>query len=255
MRARAHGIYAHGTLALLLILAFAGQALAAERADLAKLDAQALSPVVQVNRTCSGALVHSARGDKGVETFVVTAKHCVSDTQARSQTVYVPVYQGNRVVREAAYRASVEGVSFKADVALLRLADTETLFPGLVRLAPDAPDLVEGEDVWTVGYSRGGIRTVTEGLFGARESIPFPSATADTEYFRATAQIAGGNSGGALFRRTAAGDYEMIGLTTAVVPPSDFIGYYTPIETVRAYLKQRSIAGRPEPFGGDKHND
>lgn len=222
------------------LLAFCGMdpAAAADRAELRKIAAQMLAPVVQLNRNCSASIIYSNRDEKSgkVETLVLTAKHCV-DADGLIQTVHVPVYESNRLVREGAYKAVVVGKDWRSDLALLKLQDTTTYFAEVARLAPEDVELIEGEDVWSVGYSRGEIRTITEGLFGARTSIPFPVSTKDTEYFRATAQIAGGNSGGLLFHKTDAGDYELIGVTSAGMQGSDFMAYYTAVNAIREYLK------------------
>lgn len=226
---------------LLVLLGIMGSSLAhgAERADLAKMREQMFDPVVQLERNCSGTVFYSGPtkpaddGDKTV-TLILTAKHCIADVIG-TFVVNVPVYRGGRVVKEEAYRAKVRGSSYASDLAVLELIDDVTVFAPLVTLAAADATPVEGEDVWTVGYSAGMTRTVTAGLFGSRDWFEFEGK--EREYFRATPQIAGGNSGGTLFRRNEAGGYEQIGVTVLVMPASDFIGWYVPIDQIRDYLE------------------
>lgn len=226
---------------LLVLLGIMGSSLAqsAERAVLAKMQEQMFGPVVQLERNCSGTVFYSGPtkpaddGDKTV-TLILTAKHCI-DGAIGTFIVNIPVYQGGRVVKEEAYRAKVRGSAYSADLAVVELIDAETVLDNLVTLAPADVTPVEGEDVWTVGYSSGLVRTVTEGLFGSREWFEFEGK--EREYFRATPQVVGGNSGGALFRRNEAGGYEQAGVTVLYMPQTDFIVWYVPIDQIRDYLK------------------
>ncbi len=232
-----------------LLLLGAGYARAADRTELAKMQAQMLSPVVQLEHNCSGTVIYSGPQKKApakISTLILTAKHCI-DGVLGTFTVNVPVYQAGRVVKEEAYKAKVRGSSASADLALVELIDDQTVFADIVKLAPADLMPIEGEDVWTVGYSRGMVRTVTQGLFGSRDWLEFEGK--EREYFRATPQIAGGNSGGVLFHMNDAGDYQQAGVTVLVVPQSDFIGLYVPIDQIHAYLKKAApeMATKPAP--------
>jgi S1-C subfamily serine protease len=207
-------------------------------ADLTKLRDQALAPVVQLNRTCSATVIHSDRDETSgeVTTLVLTAKHCVDGETNRLHTIYIPIYdKANRLVREDAWKVKVHGTFYKHDLALLRVVDTATLFPVVAKLAAKDVALVEGEPTTVVGYPYGFGRTKTAGEFGNRESIPFPDRSKDTEYFRATPGVAGGNSGGALFHETASGDFELIGVTSAGFDVGH-INYFVPIDAIREYV-------------------
>jgi S1-C subfamily serine protease len=116
----------------------------------------------------------------------------------------------------------VYGVYYSADLSLWRLKDKQTFFPNVAKLAPEKPALMMGEDVWTVGYPLGGVLTVTRGLFGSVETSDFdhPGRT----YYRATPDIAPGSSGGALYHKNDAGDYELLGVTTAGAQSFPFFG-------------------------------
>lgn len=198
----------------------------------------------QINGNCSATLIHSKRDSASGEvvTIFLTAKHCVTGNKS-DMFVDLPVYQDNRVVKKDRWIARVRGEFYAGDLALVELRDRQTVFPAVAVLAPAKPTLRMGEDVWTVGYPLGMALTVTQGLFGAIETNDF--AGPGGEYFRATPDIAGGNSGGALFRKTASG-YELIGVTTARARSDSFVGLYTPIGAIHAYLK----VALPDAVGG-----
>lgn len=115
------------------------------------------------------------------------------------------------------------------------MKDKQTFFPTVAKLAPEKPTLLMGEDVWTAGYPLGLSLTVTKGLFISKETSDF--AKAGTVYYKATTDIAPGSSGGALYHKNDAGDYELLGVTTAGMRGYPFYGLYTPISDIYAYLK------------------
>lgn len=209
---------------------------AASGDELDKMQAQMFSPTVQLNGNCSGTVVWSKRDEKSgeVATYVLTAKHCVSNKD-KDQEVDVPIYHDNLLVKKERYIARVHGTFFGADIGLFRLKDKQTLFQNVAKLAPAQPSVRMGEDVWTVGYPLGWSLTVTEGLFGVIEVVDFDKP--GQEYYRATPDITGGNSGGGLYRKNGAGDYELIGITTAGARGLPFIALYTPVGKVHEYLK------------------
>lgn len=224
-------------------IAFASPAMAGNL----KLQDQVLSATVQLNGNCSGTVIHSKRDEKSgdVRTVVLTAAHCVDQSMQKDQDVDLPVYQGNRVVKKERYIGRVIGKYYKRDLALIELKDKDTLFQKVARIAEAEPAVAMGDYVITVGYPGGMGLTITEGLFGSYETIDYPSA--GTEYFRATPDITGGNSGGAMYQVTAAGDYRLIGVTTAVWRCCNFMGLYTPAAEIHAYLK----TALPEAIGID----
>lgn len=204
--------------------------------DLDKMREQMFAVTAQLNGNCSSSLIYSDRDEKSgeVSTVFLTAKHCVAGEKS-DMTIDIPVYQDNRVVKKDRYVARVMGEWYKGDLALVKLRDTRTLFDKPAHIAAADPGLIMGQDVWTVGYPLGMGLTVTKGLFGSLETNDFDKP--GTEYFRATPDIAGGNSGGAMYRITTGGDYELIGVTAARARSDSFIGLYTSIFDIHEYLK------------------
>lgn len=198
---------------------------------------EVLAHTVQINGNCSGTLIYSDRDKKtgDVETVILTARHCIANIDKQDVFVDFPVYQKNRVVKKDRYIARVKAQSYKADLALVSLKDKQTYFDKVAKLGGDDVDIAMGDPVVTVGYPLGNALTVTSGLFGSLETINYPSD--GVEYYRATPDIVGGNSGGAMYHKTATGAYELIGVTTAVHRMYTFFGLYTPAADIYEFLK------------------
>lgn len=204
-------------------------------ADYDKMQKEMFSPTAQLNENCSATLIHSSRDAKSgdVTSIFLTAKHCVTGKKS-DMSVDLPVYQKNRIVKKERYIARVRGEYYAGDLALVELKDKQTLLEPIAKIAPEGTELFMGEDVWTLGYPLAWTLTVSKGLFGGLETSDF--ASPGLEYFRATPDIAGGNSGGALYHNGGS-RYELIGVTTARARSDSFIGLYTPLEVIHAYLK------------------
>jgi S1-C subfamily serine protease len=223
----------------------------AQAMDLVKLGKQALGPTVQLNRNCSGEIVYSSRDEKSgdVTTYILTAKHCTTDTADKVNEAYIPVYDKGRVVSELLYKADVVSQYYKHDLALLKLKDTKTSFADrTAKLAARDVDPPIGAPVVTIGYPYGLTLTANEGTFGARGSIPFPSDTKDTEYFRASPGVAGGNSGGGLYRITDSGDFELLGVTDLKTGGKETSqgGFYVPVDVIYEFLTYADSKAFPE---------
>lgn len=222
-----------GTTAAELALAGAPEAIQ-------RIHDQVLAPTVRVSTDggkCSGQVVWSKRDEKtgDVETLILTAAHCTKG----SDTVYqvdFPVYgDDNRLLGERTWFAHLAGRYWKADVALLRLKDTDTWFEDTVRLADPDTALYQGEDVLVAGYPKGMDLTLVRGLLGPVIEMNKIGGKL-REYYRATPDIIGGNSGGGLYHLGADG-WELIGIATAVHRDASWFGIYTPIADIVDYLE------------------
>lgn len=215
--------------------------------DLEKLQTQALGVTAQLNGNCSATLIHSDRDKESgkVTTIFLTAKHCVDGKQV-VHYLDLPVYQDGRVVKRDRYTAKLRGKHFKSDLALVELLDRQTFFAKTAKISSEGTVPSMGSPVVTVGYPLGLQLTVTAGLFGSLETLDYPKP--GTEYFRATPDVVGGNSGGAMYRITDSGDYELIGVTSAGHRAFTFIALYTPLEAIHEYLK----VALPSVVGAEK---
>lgn len=222
--------------------------------ELETLRDQTLLPTVQIDDNCSGQIVYSKRDQKtgDVATYILTAKHCVSGMTGKDVLVDVPTYdKKGRLTVETRYYADVDALSWTGDSALVKLKDADTWFGNrTVKLAPLSRQLFEGEQVWTVGYPAALTRTITTGLLnvGLRNDVTGKL----TEFYRATPDIVGGSSGGGLYHRNDAGDYELIGTTTAGYRIGTYLGLYTTIGDIQAFLKNQAPIIYKEIYGEAK---
>lgn len=249
-----HAAIGGAVLAAFAILLAAGAALAEMPADLAKMRDQILMPTVQLNDNCSGQIIYSKRAQETgkVSTYILTAKHCLKGMDGKDITVSVPTYnKATSLTGEAIYYAAIEAQSYASDIALLRLLDTDAFFPRVVHLAPIAVDLYEAEPVWTAGYPQGLARTITSGLLsmGVRINI---DGMGLREYLKATPDAAPGSSGGGLYHKSPAGDFELIGTTTGMFGGFSFLIAYTPIIEAQKFLKAQVPMLFKELYGDAK---
>lgn len=203
--------------------------------ELTRMHDQMFSVSAQLNGNCSATLVWSDRDDKtgDVTTLLLTAKHCIKHKD-REQTVDLPSYQSNRIVKRDSYVATVKAQHFKHDLALIELKDTQTFFDKVAKIAPADAELTFGEPMYVVGYPAGYRIAVTDGRFGGYETHNWPKD--GTEYIRATPNVVGGNSGGGVYR-VVDGNYELTAVVTGVFSGMWHMGLHTPIDAIHEFLK------------------
>lgn len=173
-----------GALGVILIAITVGycspKASAAELTELPKMNEQMFTPSVQLGNNskegfCSGTLISSERDQESgdVETYILTAKHCVNDQKDGSDiSVIVHNYNdSNREINAVDYKAIVYGKSYKSDLALVKLKDKNTFFKTTAKIAPKDVKLEFGQDVWVVGYPLGLSQTITSGVLGRVEGV------------------------------------------------------------------------------------
>jgi S1-C subfamily serine protease len=246
-------------IALALMLGAYTTADAAPSAALVQMQTEMLAPTVQLDGNCSGQIISSRRTDKGVvATYILTAKHCVADMDDKEVKVQVPEFDKNlHEVSEHVYFGEVFTKGGKADLALVKLRDEKTTFTTIAKLAPLDVELYEGESTWVVGYPLGANRVMTEGTLNAGLHMDLGDGGLK-DWMRASNDIAGGNSGGGIYHKSASGHYELIGTTTLGATMAPFIGVYTSISDIQTFLKNQATAevyenlfgkGKPQPYG------
>ena len=224
-------------LTIAIMLALIGATFAAPT-DLVKAQTQMVSPAVKISDNCSGQVVYSNRdkvsGD--VTTLILTAKHCVVNVSpADIISISVPVYSnGNELIGEKVSYAKVIAKD-STDLALIELLDRQTLYDNISFIESLDNRLVIGEECFAVGFPMAGSLTVSGGLVGPLERQD--TGDGPTPYLRATAQIAKGSSGGALYRYTG-GEYMLIGIATARSKTDAFIGLWTPLSSIVPFLEK-----------------
>lgn len=225
----------------------AGNAVASD-INLDKMDKQVRNPSVQVGQDgrpfCSGTIIQSKRDEKTgkVSTGVLTAQHCVDEAPFKNFDIIIPTYGKNgMVVSRQVFvgKISKQGVPAN-DLAIIQLVDDATSFAERVAtIADKSYNPRAGSPIFVSGYPAGKGWVLTEGRFSSREEYGFPDENHETEFYRGTADIMGGNSGGGLFDLTASGDFQLIGVADwglgAGKGPTSF-GAFTPIDRVSEFV-------------------
>lgn len=227
------------TVVMVSLAAFLGWT-AATAAKAGTLQEDVFNPSVQIGGFCSGEIVYSDREKKSGEasTYVLTAKHCVSDLKDDSNIVINRFeYSENlRLLKTIGYSGKVYGRSFKSDLALIKLKDKDTVFDDVAKVADLKTPIVYGEEVHVIGYPMGQSMTYTKGNLGFVETVEaFSQNSQSREFYRATPDVVGGSSGSSMFIKTG-DEYRIIGTLTGQYTIGTFMNYFTPLEKIHEYL-------------------
>ena len=181
-------------------------------ADAVRFQGEVVTPTVML-KGCTGSIIYS-HAEKG--TFVLTARHCVKGAETEEMTVTVPIFDKDlRRVRDEVYYAKVDMGAFYTDLALLKLLDTDRVFPVVAKVSPLSTQLAIGDAVWVAGYPATLTMSIAEGTLGPQERLAFGEWPTSKEWQRAAINMFGGNSGGALWHVEKDGSYAIIGVVTA----------------------------------------
>ncbi len=136
--------------------------------------------------------------------------------------------------------AQVVGADPLFDVAVIRIPKPPT--GSLATAVGGNSDQVRvGEEVLAIGNPQGLDQTLTRGIVSAvNRSMPGAPFSLREPMIQTDAPINPGNSGGPLLNRCG----EVIGMTTAILPDSQDIGFAIPINLVRAVLPSLLKHGR-----------
>jgi S1-C subfamily serine protease len=132
------------------------------------------------------------------------------------------------------------GTDVLFDLAVLRIPSART---GVLPVAPlgDSERLRVGEEVLAIGNPFGLEQTLTRGVISAINRIlPNTPLSLREPLIQTDTPINPGNSGGPLVNRCG----EVIGITTAIMPDAQSIGFAIPISLVKAALPSLLTYGR-----------
>jgi S1-C subfamily serine protease len=173
---------------------------------------------------CSAQIVHSekGRGDIGVETVVLTANHCISSPSSDLSFAVAKVTDDNKMLSVTLYGADLVKQHPKHEIAVLKLRDTETVFPAVdVATAEEAKEaLAKGTRILAVGYPGTSNLPmndliITDGLYvGLTDSMV---KSVEVLMYRTTISIWYGNSGGGLYALIG-DDWKFVGVTSQLDP-------------------------------------
>lgn len=193
--------------------------------------------VVQLGKFCSGTVIEDPTG-KGKPT-ILTARHCVDDGAEVVDITLPTINERGQTLHEDTIKFDVVRVSDISDLALLQ-SDSK-----LFKLPPMPiyqGSLLTGNEVFAVGYPSGGVLTVTSGFIGPIEKVPaFYSISQSGEFRRSSTLVAPGSSGGGLIIQTTFGGPQLVGVATGMNLRFHFQTYWSPIEEIRAFLKETSF--------------
>lgn len=202
--------------------------------DAMRFQTEVVTPTVML-QGCTGSIIHSS-AEHG--TFVLTARHCVKGAETEEMTVTVPIFDKDlRRVRDEVYYAEVEMSAFYTDLALLKLVDAERVFPIVARVSPLTTPLAIGEAVWVAGYPASMTMSIAEGALGPQERLGFAGWPSKKEWQRASINMFGGNSGGALWHVEPDGSYAVIGVVTAGINGT-LISVFETRQAIHEFLKR-----------------
>lgn len=192
--------------------------------DVQVFQQEAIAPVVQLARNCSGVVVDTTDVQK---TFIVTANHCVDGKTSGRVTIDTKEKQKIISTEEYVYDVVVRDVT--EDVAFLQLRKEGLFLEGAV-IAQEDPQ--EGETVWAVGYPLGLSRLITQGIYAGYDSLDLNKGgfSENGDYrgvYRASPPIFGGNSGGGLFIKRD-GHYQLVGISDIGVPMFFVESFFNP---------------------------
>jgi len=142
----------------------------------------------------------------------------------------------SRAVRTEGAKADIIGYNKRADLALLRIRDTENCMNNVVHLFPEEDKYFLFEEVWAIGSGLGHPPFATLGILSNLET-----EINGHPYLLASSEIVFGNSGGSLMRFSEKRDrYEMIGIPSRVSAAGfsivEHMGWSIRIDTIRKFL-------------------
>ncbi len=183
---------------------------------------------------CSGTYIDDPILSDGVQTTILTAKHCIE-----SELIFAAVddYVLGRDLDPETKPFHVQSVSKDSDLALLQSNDwvrtgpTALIYDGVVST---------GTPAYAVGYPLGVGLMVSEGTFWNLIIIPVGALSGpdqNNEFRLVNAMVSPGNSGGGVYVLTSRG-YELAGSATAIIgnPAGSHISLWTDVSEIKSYL-------------------
>ena len=173
-------------------------------------------PLERVSRVAGSGVIFDPSG------LVLTNSHVVFGRQ----TVYVTLDDGTALAAEAV------GTDAILDLAILRIPTPQSgHLPAATFGSSDG--LRVGEEVLAIGNPLGLEQTLTRGIVSAiNRTLPNAALSLNEPLIQTDTPINPGNSGGPLVNRCG----EIVGITTAIMPDAQNIGFAIPIDLVKAAI-------------------
>jgi len=215
--------------------------------------------------TGSGTVIFSGEvdvdGETEVHTYILTNHHVIrrsihikeewnpqtkketkTETRDLVEAFWFEYNDYSVMVGKTGRRAEIVAYDANADLAVVRLIDTERFVANVANLMPPEDKLHQFEKVYAVGAGLGFPPFSTDGTVGYNDGL-----WKGHRYVLTTAPIIFGNSGGALFRWSdTSNSYELVGVPSAVsnagfAGPVTHMAWSIPIETVYKVLENNYL--------------
>ena len=215
--------------------------------------------------TGSGTVIFSGEvdvdGETEVHTYILTNHHVVrrsihikeewnpqtkketkTETRDLVEAFWFDYNDYSVMVGKTGRRAEIIAYDANADLAVVRLIDTDRLVANVANLMPPEDKLHQFEKVYAVGAGLGFPPFSTDGTVGYNDGL-----WKGHRYVLTTAPIIFGNSGGALFRWSdVSNSYQLVGVPSAVsnagfAGPVTHMAWSIPIETVYKVLEKNYL--------------
>lgn len=167
-------------------------------------------------------------------TELITAAHCIpskAEQQRNLNIRSVTVEKGVRISEKALY-VRVDKVNYQTDVARLSILTKTEGLPSFTDLAPSFNPAV-GTPMFAVGYPRGDVLTLTEGMFTSE--VWLNTLGLNAAFYKATTPITGGSSGGGVYTKVGE-EFFLVGLTTANWQDVSFQAYFSVLPNVQEIM-------------------
>lgn len=167
-------------------------------------------------------------------TELITAAHCIptNTDQRKNLNIRSAEVEKGALISEKALYVRVDKVDYKTDVARLSILTKSEALPSFTDLAPNFNPAI-GTPMFAVGYPRGDVLTLTEGMFTGE--VWLNALGLDAAFYKTTVPITGGSSGGGVYTKIGE-EYFLVGLTTANWQDVSFQSYFSVLSNVQEVM-------------------
>lgn len=176
------------------------------------------------------------------ENQLVTAAHCIpkSNELRKDVALWIEKYDRTQLLHREVITVNTLRINYDEDTAFLKVRG-DRKFSTFVDIAVDYSPVI-GDDMYAIGYPRGGELTLTEGMFTSKASLE-KELNVKGDFWKTTVPVTGSSSGGGFYiRENVDGkwNYSLIGLTSATYRDVGFQTYISTLDSLnrvtRGYL-------------------
>lgn len=178
---------------------------------------------------CSATYMYTKEG----EDYFLTAAHCLTEEGMNIRFIEQNAEEGYRTESIKSYYAiEVDGTE-DGDAALIKTYVPTEFMMTPIDIARSEDLLDYGVPVMASGFPAGRELSITYGTFTGKVQHPILE---EGEAYRADAAIAPGSSGGGFYHRVGDNEYELIGVSSALLMGSQGMNYFAVHDAVEQAL-------------------